>query len=340
MNTRIVYVLVSMVLITSTTLVIADWGPGDGHKMHFPQLPDPNGWDVDFHDWWLGDDWLSNESGEVTDIHFWISFQGDVLMDLPYVDVGIWSNNPGPPSHPLDQLWTYQFMPDDFIIDGPWVGDQGWFWPNDVFNRPDHVEYWQINIPDIEQPFIQQEGTMYWLVIRMPFDTDPYMPPGVGWKTSLDHFEDNAVFGAPSSWEPIWDPITFEPIDFAFVINGSSPDTFCCLNITGVNGGILTSATSLVVNANITNTGTETCYDVNWSITFNGLIFFGSDDGVLAVIPPGVTKKVTSKPVIGFAIPDIIPSKVTVTADCVDNVCPSPTVSRDILVLLLLLEVV
>ena len=27
---------------------VADWDPGDGHKMHYPQLPDPNGWDVNF----------------------------------------------------------------------------------------------------------------------------------------------------------------------------------------------------------------------------------------------------------------------------------------------------
>lgn len=25
---------------------LADWQPGDGHKMHFPQLPDEDGWDV------------------------------------------------------------------------------------------------------------------------------------------------------------------------------------------------------------------------------------------------------------------------------------------------------
>ena len=27
----------------------ADWDKGDDHKMHWPQLPDPNGWDVDSH---------------------------------------------------------------------------------------------------------------------------------------------------------------------------------------------------------------------------------------------------------------------------------------------------
>ena len=25
---------------------LADWDPADGHKMHFPQLPDEDGWDV------------------------------------------------------------------------------------------------------------------------------------------------------------------------------------------------------------------------------------------------------------------------------------------------------
>jgi hypothetical protein len=339
MKARIICFLIATLLITSTTLAIADWELGDGHKMHFPQLPDPNGWDVDFHDWWLGDDWLCTESGEVTDIHFWISFQRDVFMDLPYVDVSIWSNIPGPPSHPGDMLWTYQFMPEDFIIAGPWVGDQGWYWPPDFFEQPDHQEYWQINIPDIEQPFTQQEDTIYWLVIRMPFFVDPFAPPGIGWKTSTEQFEDNAVFGAPGSWNPIWDPISHAPLDFAFVIDGGGPDPICCLNITGVDGGLLSPASSLNVIANITNTGTDTCYDVNWSITFSGLIFLGPANGVLADIPPGDTKQVISKPVIGFGIPGILPSQVTITADCANNVCAPPTVTKDIMVLLFLLSV-
>jgi hypothetical protein len=340
MKTRFVCILFAMLLISSASLVVADWEPGDGHKMHFPQLPDPNGWDVDFHDWWLGDDWLCTESGPVTDIHFWFSFQGDVFMDLPYVDVSIWSNNPGPPSTPNQMLWSYQFLPDDFIIAGPWVGDQGWFLPPDWFQRPDHIEYWQINIPDIEQPFDQQEGTIYWLVIRMPFFVDPFAPPGVGWKTSLENYEDNAVYGSPTEWFPIFDPISGENIDFAFVIDGGGPDPYCCLEITGVNGGLLNPANSFKVFANITNTGTGTCYNVNWSITFNGLIFFGPANGVLADIPPGITKTVESKFVLGFAIPGILPGEVTVAADCPNNTCPNPTVTKDILVLLFLLNVI
>ena len=56
MKTRIICIFISMLMITSGTLVLADWEPGDGHKMHYPQLPDPNGFDISFSDWWLGDD--------------------------------------------------------------------------------------------------------------------------------------------------------------------------------------------------------------------------------------------------------------------------------------------
>jgi len=38
------------------------WVVGDGHKMHFPQLPDPNGWDVNVHDFTLADDWQCSET--------------------------------------------------------------------------------------------------------------------------------------------------------------------------------------------------------------------------------------------------------------------------------------
>lgn len=55
---------------------IADWHPGDGHKMHFPQLPDENGWDVNASGGiCLADDWMCSETGPVSDIHFWGSWK-------------------------------------------------------------------------------------------------------------------------------------------------------------------------------------------------------------------------------------------------------------------------
>ena len=91
MKRKIIGILISILLVGATGIAIADWDPDDGHKMHFPQEPDPNGWDVNFHDWMLGDDWKCSETGPVTDIHFWISWRGDEVKDLPWIKINIFS---------------------------------------------------------------------------------------------------------------------------------------------------------------------------------------------------------------------------------------------------------
>jgi len=54
------------------------WQPGDDHKMHFPQLPDEDGWDVNAtYPLILADDWECSETGYVKDIHFWGSWKHD-----------------------------------------------------------------------------------------------------------------------------------------------------------------------------------------------------------------------------------------------------------------------
>jgi hypothetical protein len=209
-------------------VVVADWYEGEEYKMHFPQLPDPDGWDVDFHDWQLGDDWKCSETGFVDDIHFWYSWARDIEQDIPWVQASIWSNDPGPPSKPRQQLWSRKFSSEEFVIAGPWDGDQGWYHPLDIVFEHDHFQYWQINIRDIDDPFEQQEGVIYWLVIKMPYFSFPY--PAVGWKTSKNHWNDNAVFGVPGNWNPLWDPLTTppEPIDFAFVITEEPTPLIVC----------------------------------------------------------------------------------------------------------------
>lgn len=222
MKKKLVGIFVCTLLIAAGTIAVADWEVGDGHIMHFPQLPDPYGLDVDFHDWWLADDWYTSLAHEVNDIHFWYSWRDDVVQGIPWIRVGIWSNDPGPPSKPLEQLWYREFTDDDFIIAGPFGGGvQGWYHPPDIYIPDEHEDYYQINIINILDPFVQQAGEMYWLVIQMPY----YPNPGIGWKTTLDHFEDNAVYGSPTTgWEPLWDPRNpGEPIDFAFVITGEEP---------------------------------------------------------------------------------------------------------------------
>ncbi|MCC6679570.1 MAG: PEP-CTERM sorting domain-containing protein [Phycisphaeraceae bacterium] len=176
----------------------ADWIVGDPYKMHYPQLPDPNGWDVNFTaPAVLADDWRCSETGPVSDIHFWISFRGDQADPglINSIHASIHSDVPADPvntySHPGDLLWEYDFNPNLFTIAGPFTGQQGWYDPvSGDFAHPDHLLYWQVNITNIPDAFVQQQGTIYWLDLSLSLATSGV---NVGWKTSQDHFNDDAV---------------------------------------------------------------------------------------------------------------------------------------------------
>jgi len=338
MKTKIVGIFICTLLIGATTVTIADWSEGDGHKMHFPQLPDPDGWDVDFHDWQLGDDWKCSKTGPVEDIHFWISWFDDVNKDIPWIQVSIYSNNPGPPSVPRELLWSRNFAEDEFIIAGPWDGDQGWLWPYGEFIEHNHNLYWQINIPHIDDPFEQTEGEIYWLVIGMPY----YDPPvAVGWKTSENHFMDTAVYGTEPNWVPFYDPITGENIDFAFVITGGEEPEECCLVIESMVGGLFAPTASLKINSVIKNVGGAECKDISWKYsTTGGIILWGPKGGTEPSLLPGATVTVTSRIFIGLAIPGIFPGNVTITADATNNACAPAEMTKGLFLFILLLDLV
>jgi hypothetical protein len=339
MKTKMVGIFVCMLLIGTTGIAVADWAPGDGHKMHFPQMPDPIGWDVNFHDFFFADDWQCSKTGPVNDIHFWISWRHDIFAELPFVHVSIYSNNPqGTYSQPLALLWDRIVAPDQFIVAGPWPGDQGWLEPYGDFFPHDHLFYFQINIKNITEPFVQQNGTVYWLVIQMPL----LYPIEMGWKTTKDHFMDAAVWGSPGQWTPIVDPIEQTPVDFAFVITGvEEPEEECCLAIESMGGGLLGSPALLKVQAAITNIGTAECTNITWSFRFSGgIVLMGSKSGTIPSLAPGATVNVTSKLVIGFGIPGLLPCNVTVTSNGANNVCGEVSMEKEILLFIILFKVI
>ena len=142
---KTVYFLVFL-FITGT--LMADWVPGDGHKMHYPQLPDPDGWDVALYEGplYLADDWQCSETGYVCWIHFWISYWEDTIEEIAYIHLSIHDNIPVGPngySIPGNLLWSYDFQPGEFTIAGPEIGDQGWFdpWSGDYWEH-NHVNYY------------------------------------------------------------------------------------------------------------------------------------------------------------------------------------------------------
>jgi len=224
----------------------ADWDPGDGHKMHHPQLPDPTGWDIDITRGFVADDWMCSETGPVNDIHFWMSWQGGNVGVIEGVQARIWSDAPAgsnpqePWSQPDQLLWEHIFWNGFTVREPPGFGEQGWYTPaewNDgiepIMNPTDHLEYYQVNIDDVSaitEPFQQVRDTVYWLELHIiPATPNTY----AGWKTSLDHWNDDAVYEVMQEHLELIDPITGLSLDMAFVIT-PEPATLALLTLGGL----------------------------------------------------------------------------------------------------------
>jgi hypothetical protein len=203
---------------------VCDWQPGDPYKMHFPQLPDEAGWDVNAtHPIVLADDWQCTEEGWVKDIHFWGSWEHDIPGEIMFFIVSIHRDIPAAVSPtgysmPGEQLWLREI--EDFGVAGydpPTM--EGWYDPTTGEIYPDdHIHYFQYNIC-LEEPdwFWQYEDTIYWLNIAAVL-MDPEQTHW-GWKSTLDRWNDDAVWAFDGEWE--WIEI-YEPVYADTVSNGFS----------------------------------------------------------------------------------------------------------------------
>lgn len=227
-------VLVLLVLFVGST-ALADWDLDDSYKMHYPQLPDPCGWDV-YAEYPRGiaDDWMCTESGFVEDIHFWGSWKDDIVGDTDDIYVGIYENDTTSKGFPVpgNELWSHVFAEDEYTsLKWSESGDQGWF--NPYCGTPithDHNNIYQYNITEIADPFPQEEGYIYWLMISVDYYDCQW-----GWKTSAsERFGADAVFYkyVDYQWCPmeLHDPITAVSLDMAFVIT-PEPATICLLGV-------------------------------------------------------------------------------------------------------------
>ena len=194
-------VAVLSLMATTVHKARADWDPGDGHKMHYPQLPDADGWDVRAtFPVFLADSWQCSQTGPVNDIHIWGSWKGGQEGVISDISVMILGNLPADPYDTILQanqvLWQRTFGPGEFNsrLCGDGTQSQGWYNPmTGEAIADDHVKYHQINIVDIAEPFAQEQGNIYWLGIIVELaDGDNAV---WGWKTSAsDHFGDDGLW--------------------------------------------------------------------------------------------------------------------------------------------------
>jgi len=207
------------------------------HKMHFPQYPEMLGWDVNFTvPNVLADDWMCSMTGPVQDIHFWISMLGDIgafeldaCIDKIFVAIHAdipASESPTGYSMPADPpLWESVFVEGEYTWNHYFEFPQGWYSPYDSIVQPnDHYHCFQININDTIEPFIQEEGTIYWLRISMlsKFPDNFFF----GWKSAIEQWNDNGVYNypfpnyLPDDWMELYQPMdTAQSMDLAFNIN-------------------------------------------------------------------------------------------------------------------------
>jgi len=215
---KIFCIILCVILLGSSIITVADWDPEDGHKMHFPQPPDPNGWDVHAtYPMVCTDDWECSETGDIKDIHFWGSWLDDEEGEITKFKIWIFEDMPIglgiPYSRPGRELWYREIT--DFQVRGPNQGTQGWYWPEfNQWNYPDHYRFYQYNIfLDQEDWYTQESGKIYWLAISAVVRGEEKW----GWKSSYLHWNDDACwsFGNIWDWIDLWEP-PYDPVMDSF----------------------------------------------------------------------------------------------------------------------------
>ena len=239
---RISTIMTVVVMGVLAGTALADWDESMGHKMHYPQLPDPFGWDINgTHPKLLADDWRCSETGPVNDVHLWGSWKRGQEGQIRKIHLSVHANIPeGPNGHsePGDLLWQRDFNPTQFTIREAGTGEQGWYDPNvGEWERPDHNTFHQINIVDIKEPFTQKLGEIYWLDVWVELEEAPVQTMW-GWKTSgSKQFMDDAVWtddvaGAVTPWTELVGP-DGNSLDLAFVIT-PEPTSMAMLGLGGL----------------------------------------------------------------------------------------------------------
>ena len=157
----------------------------------------------------------------------------------------IWSDQPKDAqnlySHPRDMLWESGPLQGVYrIYEGPIDPGEFWYDPNTGELLPDNDHFvWQANFDLSDRPFHQTEGEIYWLAVQMFYPAGTGEQAELGWKTSKEHWNDDAVWADydDSGIVPVWNELRYpdghpfqgESMDLAFVITVPEPGTLVLL---------------------------------------------------------------------------------------------------------------
>ncbi|MEF8874037.1 MAG: hypothetical protein V5A88_05130, partial [Candidatus Thermoplasmatota archaeon] len=293
MKKELIGAIVCIMFINASFVVLAgtgtaDWEEGDGHKMHYPQLPDEKGKDVyasinttNTPNGYIADDWKCSSTGPVSEIHFWGAWRNDSASSIDNFEIKIAKDTPD------NLVWTRTFEQSEFNVTGPFVGNASWHNP---FAPPGvglEEQYFQYNIENINDPYIQTRGEKYWLIIGANVSSP--QQTNWGWRTtSTDYlYGDGAHYRQTDGSR--WGEMNYH---MAFVINGSQQKP--CINLTkkvwdgsswvnylsGVSPG-----TDVRYNITINNCGPVDLEDVKVEDTLHPDLEYNA---TLSYHPPGI----------------------------------------------------
>jgi len=227
-------------LCTAQLMEDCDWQRGQLHKIHWPQLPDlsPTGADVSLTKATLADDFLCTATGPIRDIHLWASFLDDLLPkegpEALTLELSIYSDIPADDrtwSRPGGLLWSQTFEPGRYTVREIHDGPEDWYDPIAESYLPDnHRKAYQYNFCVEDDPFVQEERTVYWLAVKVP---SPSVNYHFGWKTTSRRWcwNDRAVYlpDGQATWLPMDYPRQHRyaetPLGLAFVITSGDDTT-------------------------------------------------------------------------------------------------------------------
>jgi len=236
-----------LILTSLCVLIVTGTSFGDWVTPKWVQLPNETSYGMDVRmdrndgvERTLADDFLCASTDKITDIHFWGSWKGDVEGVIKNIHLSIHEDISASQSQsysrPGEQLWAMDFGSGQFakqLYKDISPSYERWLDPinQQSYQREGDQKIWQYNINIDPSLAFEQQGTaeeprVYWLDVYVETNGGGEF----GWKTSSQHWNDDAVWGVPNptgqpgiSWSELGYPYSTPPwqgssVDFAFVV--------------------------------------------------------------------------------------------------------------------------